>query len=391
MSKPLNFSRQRLTAYSPAILKHNSGNWSIEFYAYSPVTEALEHRRIRLNRLRKSYKSTAAFKRHANEIVCELNIQLAGGWLAGGWSPFGETINSRLYTPLAEAMAEYLDEKRRELRPDSMRSYDSLCRHFGEYLQKELPGIRTGTFNRVHAVSYLDYCYKKRKLSARSWNNQLKGIRALFSWLLQKCYIKENPFVGIKRKREESKRRSLVPADCRRLIAEWSAKNNPRYLIVCELVFNALLRPMEITRIRVGNVDLEKKLIHIPSSETKTHFERDVALSDSLVERLRGLHLEKYPAHYYVLGQGYKTCGTQMLRSRLSKDWITMRDAVGLPKTMQLYSLRDSGITSLLDSGVSARTVMLAADHHDLGITTRYASSKNPDLIEKLNKCAVKF
>lgn len=103
------------------------------------------------------------------------------------------------------------------------------------------------------------------------------------------------------------------------------------------------------------------------------------------------MRLERYPAHYFVLGQGYKPCATQMLRSRLTKDWIRMRDETGLPKDMQLYSLRDSGITSLLDSGVPARTVMLAADHHNLTVTTRYASSRNPDLMERLNRCAVKF
>lgn len=386
MSQSVNFSTKQITAYLPAVLKHNANNWLVEFYAYSPLTDTLERRRIKLNRLRKAYTNITAFRRHANEIVCELNIKLAGGW-----SPFGETINARLYTPLADAMTQYLAEKARELRPDTLRSYKSICRMLEQYTAKNLKAIRTSQFNRVHAVAYLDYCYMKRNMSARSWNNQLKGCRALFSWLQQKCYVKENPFIDIKPKREERKRRILVPAECRQLVAEWSTRNNPHFLTACELVFNALLRPMEITRLKIGNVDLDHKVLHISGTDTKTHFERDAALSDALVERLRAMKLERYPADYYLLGQGYKPCATQMLRSRLSKDWITMRREMGLPETMQLYSLRDSGITSLLDSGVPARLVMQAADHHDLSITTRYASSKNPDLMEKLNKCAVKF
>lgn len=386
MSKPLQFSTQKFTAYSPATLKHNGDCWLIEFYAFSPASGALERRRIKLNRLRRAYTSAAAFRKHALQMVCEINVKLAGGW-----SPFGETQNARLFMPLVDAMDAYLAEKERELRPATLMSYKSICKSLRNYCEQNLPDIRTSAFNRVHAVAYLDYCFMVRQLSARAWNNQLKGARALFSWLQQKCYVKENPFFGIKTKREEQKRRIPIPPDSRQRIAAWCEANNPHFLTICELVFNALLRPMEVTRLKIADVDLPRKTLHLSPAATKTHYERDAALSDALVERLAAMHLESYPDNYYVFGQSYKPCREQMQRSRLSKDWVVMRIACQLPAEMQLYSLRDSGITSLLDSGVPARTVMLAADHHDLKITTRYASSRNPELIEQLNKNAVTF
>jgi integrase len=75
-----------------------------------------------------------------------------------------------------------------------------------------------------------------------------------------------------------------------------------------------------------------------------------------------------------------------------AKEWDKMRNATGIDKTIQLYSLRDGGLTGLFDNGLDAKTVMKAADHHDLNITTQYVRKHaDKDLVEKLNKHAAKF
>ena len=58
---------------------------------------------------------------------------------------------------------------------------------------------------------------------------------------------------------------------------------------------------------------------------------------------------------------------------------------------MQLYSLRDTGINGMLKAGIDNLSVMQAADHHDLSMTTRYANHEDPELFERLNKLAPKF
>ena len=69
-----------------------------------------------------------------------------------------------------------------------------------------------------------------------------------------------------------------------------------------------------------------------------------------------------------------------------------MRQDLHLPDTVQLYSLRDSGLTGLFDNGLDAKSVMKAADHHDLNITTRYIGKHaDPELVNKVRKAAPKF
>ena len=73
-----------------------------------------------------------------------------------------------------------------------------------------------------------------------------------------------------------------------------------------------------------------------------------------------------------------------MTTKNYRKVWDKLRNALKLPKEMQLYSLRDTGINNMLKSGIDPLTVMQAADHHDLSMTTRYANHVDPNLIQTL-------
>ena len=85
--------------YIPAVLKHQpSHGGSVEYYVMDR-SGTMRRMVIRMNALRKRFTRTADFKAHCNGVVCRLNAQLAGGW-----TPFGETQNTRLFTPIASVV-----------------------------------------------------------------------------------------------------------------------------------------------------------------------------------------------------------------------------------------------------------------------------------------------
>lgn len=384
MFQPKIFSPE-FNKYIPAYLHKNKSGWLIEYYAYNPVTEDLERKRIKLNTLRKRCTTATQFKMQAAEIVRAINNKLAGGW-----SPFGESENSRYYTKLQDVMQLYIAEKSKELRPDSMRSYKSFCHIFGEWCNKNTPDIQCVIFNRVLAVRYMDYCYNERKVSARSYNNQLKMARALFSWAVEKCYCKENPFELIKTKREEEKKRILIPQSVRHDIKAYFDEKNPNYNIVLQLIFTSLLRPTEICRVQIQQIDLENRYIYMQGDKTKNRHHRYAYLSDELCERIRPI-IDGKPKDYYLFGIGYIPKRTPISSKMFRKDWDKMRKELKLPQEMQLYSLRDTGINNMLKAGIDPLTVMQAADHHDLAMTTRYANHADKNLFESLRQLAPTF
>lgn len=370
--------------YIPATVKHNAHGWSIEYHALDPTTGRLKRHATKLNRLRKNYSSLADFKAHVARICVQIN-----GQLAGGWTPFGESRNARMLMPVRMVSDIYIKEKEAELRTDTMRSYKSFRKVFADWVDAQCPGMAIGSVNRLVAVRFMDDLFAGG-LRGRSFNNRLKQGRAFFSWCVEKCYSKENPFATIKAKREEPKKRVLVPPDARQKITDYLKDRNPGMLTLCQLVFDSLVRPLEAWRLTVGDLFLDEGYIHLPEEKTKTHYSRIAALTPDLAERLRVM-TDGHGPEERVFGPRYKTGPKAIRYQNFREDWEKVREALHLPKEMQLYSLRDSGINEMLKGGIDPLTVMQHADHHDLSMTTRYANHADPRLVETISAKAPKF
>lgn len=374
--------------YLPAVVKHlKSVGWIIEYYAIHPKRGVLVRKWIKLNVLRKRMP-VSEFKTHANQIVTQINIKLAGGW-----SPFFESDNIRLYTSVDAVIAAYIQEKEKELRPATLRSYGSFCRMLSQWCKQRYPNMYLSMFSQQIAVQYLDYIYHKDKVGVRTWNNHLKMGRAFFEWAKNKFYTKENPFATIKAKRNPTKKRILIPENSRAQITDYLLRTgNKSYLTVCRIVFTSLIRPKELRLVQIKDVDLCNKIIYINEEKSKTHYSRSCALNKQIYDDLVAMNLDRYPGDYYLFG-GKDMMPSKNLcsESKFRREWDKVRRALKLPIEMQLYSFRDTGINNLLKSGIDALTVMQHADHHDLSMTTKYANHQNTHLIDTIYNNAPDF
>ena len=64
---------------------------------------------------------------------------------------------------------------------------------------------------------------------------------------------------------------------------------------------------------------------------------------------------------------------------------MQMREQLRLPMKYQFYSLKDTGITELLERGVPAKYVKELADHSSLVVTERYMHQTEAKIILKHN------
>lgn len=306
---------------------------------------------------------------------------------------------------MTEMIERFIGVKKRDLTENTMRSYKSFCNGLKKWILQKHPDLRSNRFTRRLAVEYMDYVLegnnankngKARKhedgtVSNRTYNNNLKQGRALFSWAVEKCYCEENPFEKIKTKREEIKTRVLIPEEWRKKIREYFEKNNPQYLIICELVHTSLIRPVEISRLQAYMVNINESCIELPATITKNHKERRARLSEELKEML-SRHLTGAQPNDFLFADKCWRCGKVAMSSHTYGNvWEAMRKDIGLPQEMQLYSLRDTGINGMLKAGIDPLSVMQAADHSDLSMTTRYANHVDPELFKRLNEKAPSF
>lgn len=385
MSLPEKTHHKNLTVnYYPATLRHTAHGWTIEYSILNPTSFTMERKVTKMNRIRQRFERAADFRSYCSGVICNLNAKLAGGW-----TPFGEQQNSRMFTPIEDVLDMYLEEKTRELRADTVINYRSFCKKLREWVDSVCPKAQISVFNKVLAVRFMDYIQSEGN-SCRTYNNRLKQARAFFSWAVEKCFTKENPFVAIKMKREETKQRILIPADTRGRIADYFSGSNPNYLVLCRLVFSSLVRPKEVWRLRISDIHLSEGYIWITEDEAKTHFSRAATLTPQLIADI-GKMIKDAKSSMYLFGHGFKPAQKPIRYQNFREEWDRMRTALKLPKEMQLYSLRDTGINEMLKAGIDPLSVMQHADHHDLAITTRYANHIDPKLVQTISTRAPAF
>ena len=377
---------QPLITYLPASLKYTAHGWTIEYRVFNPALNAMERRVVKMNRIRKKYSRVADFKAYCAGVINKLNTQLASGW-----NPFEVyASNSRELTPINAVLDKYLIDKAGDVRPDTLINYRSFVKVFKEWVERNYGQIAVSGFNRLMAIGFMDYIVQEKGLHGRSYNNRLKQARAFFTYAIENLYCSENPFAAIKTKREERKKRIMVPPEARKQIYKYWSERNENYIVLCELVFSALIRPKECWRLHVSDLMLSERYINISEDDSKTHYRRSPSLTPELITRLE--KMTRYAKKSdFLFSEGYAPGKKQMAYSRFRKDWQDMREKLGLPDEMQLYSLRDTGINEMLKSGIDPLTVMQHADHHDLSMTTRYANHVDPHLVETISEKAPAF
>lgn len=371
------------TNYLPAVLKEYKSGWIIEYYVENPSTQELSRKKIRLQRLTQRYKSKSELRKHVNNIILALNLKLSTGW-----NPYFVGEDSRLYTPIKDVIEQYKEEIKRNVRPDTHRSYCSFVNIFLEWVEGISPGIYSSMITHAYVAKFMDYVYNERKgmkngcMSNRTYNNYIKLGSAFFTWMIDKCYCKENHFSKIKTKKAEDKTRILIPEEDRIKIADYLQNKNPGYLLVIKLIFNSLLRPKEIRNLKVSDILLDQKQIVVRKDVAKNGKERIVPMTPDVEKEFLKYNLHRYSPNFYVFGKHFTPNEAKASDSLMQKHWEKMRKELNLPKEMQQYSLRDTGITELLQSGVTPLSVKQFADHHSLEMTTIYSNHANPHLQE---------
>lgn len=349
--------------FVPPKLVHNALGWNVEYYIYDPVLSRMIRKRFRLNDLYRKCSSQKEFREKANRVLQDITEKLIHGW-----SPIGETQSNRYYVPIFDCLERFMSEKQKELRPASLRTYAGIINILRSWLYEDCNCI---DFGREKAILFMDYCYNERSVSARTYNSYLKQMRVIFSWMQQNMYIKENPFVNIKKKREEPKKRDIISDIDKAKIKEWCMSNCPEYLIVIELIYYSLIRPTECSRLQVKHLRLKDHCICLPPSITKNHKERIAVLTTDMCVSIAKL-IDGCKSDDYLFGVGFRPAKQPIRTKQYILKWERLRDELNLPKEYQLYSLRDTGITNKLESGLDPVSTMKASGHHDLGITTRY-------------------
>lgn len=371
--------------YLPAELRKYKSGWMIEYWCEDPVTSEMRRCRLRVDKIRKRYPVQREAFVHISKIVNHINMKLMQGW-----NPFVAAESQQMYIPAEEVALRFIIEKQKELRPDTIRSYKSFLNTFMSYFSSKCSDLKYfSQFTKSHASRFMEHVYLDREVGQRAYNNYLKFCRCFFNWCVEHSYVVNNPFQTIRVKQKPDKKRTIIDDETRKAIINYLSENNPGMLTVCKLMYYCLLRPKEIINLRVCDVDFEGGTIHVNADVAKNHHARHAAMTDDVMAELS--YIKSYKPDMWLISQTWVPSYTKAENTKFSKVWIKLRDKMRLPKTMQLYSFRDTGIFDMLKAGIDPLTVKQHADHHSLEMTTIYSNHADPHLTEIIHDHAPQF
>jgi integrase/recombinase XerD len=343
--------------------------WYVSYYVQNPETGKLKRYRIKLDRYHSQKERLAA----ARNISADLEEKLALGW-----NPMLESKAPKAYSRIFKVFDSFLAVKDRELESNSLRSYHSYVKIIKQWLldhgqNEEMPAA---SFTERVALSFLDEIEETK--SPRTYNNYITFYRTLFDWMMDKGYISVNPFGRLKKKpkRLTKKIRRMVTKDELSRIFGFLSKDNPEYLAMVMLCYCCFLRPKELAMLRCQDVNLQRQTIHVAAKIAKNDNESYRTIPDEIMPILRKLDY-RHP-DWYLFGANakasdYRPSAKQKCSRDIARFWNNrVRAECQLPMAVQFYSLKDTGITNMLNNGVPINLVQKQADHSSVAITSIY-------------------
>lgn len=351
---------------------HTGSCWFISFYAFDPAKGEMRRKRIKIN----SVGNASQRRRYAAQVCHRLSTKLETGW-----NPWVEAEADYTYKLFSDVLVHYRNYLRKlqddgVLRKSTVHGYNCSAGIMERWNAQQASPIRyVYQFDRSFCVRFLDYVYVERGNSPTTRNNNLAFLREFSSFLVQHLYLKSKPTEGLKSigKGAGSKNRTVIaPADMQRL-HDWLDAHNRPFLLVCYFLHYMLIRPKEICRLRLQDINVAKQTVYIDGQISKNKKSGVVTLPTPILEMLVDLDYFNAPTSYYIFSTGFwpgpKLCSERSYRHYWNNEIVP---ALKFPKEYKFYSLKDSGITDMLRSGLDPLSVKEQARHSSLQITDAY-------------------
>ena len=321
-----------------ALKKH----WYIRWSYRNPKTGLLEkqsHIKQGVNRLTTFYDRMEFFREFKKGMVQAFEK---------GINPFNLASEKKQdvgYT-VEQALTYALDIKKQTVSIRTFNDYKGRCTAFMQWLNKRgLLNKDIGILDRRAVSDYLDDVLKKN--SPRTRNNVRGDLSALFTILADKFIIDTN-FI----KNDLGKVRTVNRFDRRfskdqmMQISKYLNQHDTHLLLFIKIVAYNFLRPVEVCRLRVSDVDLISRTLYF---DQKTKLGKTKHIPDIYFNDLKNC-IEGQPGHLFIFTPHGKpadwTVPDSEKRNYFSRKFKSVKKMLNIPDGFGMYSFRHSFITA---------------------------------------------
>ena len=370
---------QEIKRYTPPTL-HVGREVYIDFYAFDPVSGKKKKKKIKLNSIPSNQR-----RKYAKDLINRLSEQLALGW-----NPWIEKENETSYILFRDACynyKRYIDKMLADgtYRPESHKSYASYLKNMIEFNEsKKIPITYIYQFDKDFCIQMLEDIYINRDNSAFTHDNYLGFLRQFGNWCCQKNYIKNQPTEGISvlGKHHRKKNRSVIENHHLTMLHDYLEHKNKYYLLACYILYYCFIRPAEMARLHISNINLKKQTIFVEDTISKNRKHGTITLPAKVIHLMLDLDIFSHPSSDYLFSDNFMPGKNHVSEKKFRDYWArNVRKDLGFSDTYKFYSLKDTGITNMLRH-YDVLSVRDQARHSSILMTDIYT----PHDIQEANK-----
>ncbi len=312
--------------------------WYVYYSYLNPKTNKLVQQPPVYDQINRLYKT----KEERLEAVKYLQkaIELA---LKEGFSPYENEFTKDSHT-VRSALYFALSIKKETLENNSYKDYKTRSDNFIKYLSnKRKDNLSVEYIDKNTIIGYLNYILKKT--SPRNRNNTKTVLSALFTVLEDNEIISRNFIKNIKNLKSESERNKTYSIKKVEDIYKYLEQKDKVLLLFIKFVSYNFLRPVEVCRLKVKDVNIKEKTITV---KAKNKAVKTKIIPDILINDLLDLDFSN-PEHYLFTPKGVGEWETEESNKRnyFGKRFKKVKDIFKLGKDYTIYSFRHTFITKL--------------------------------------------
>lgn len=263
--------------------------------------------------------------------------------LKQGYSPYHDRATNKEYT-IENALSYALEIKKSMVSDRTYSDYKSKVKKFIEYLKKfGRHAAPLSSIKRIDVVEYLNYVSSKG--SVRNRNNTRTELSALFTVMEENEMIENNFVLTIQKLKTISTANKIYPKKMAAKLLDHIEKEDPLLSFFIRLVSYNFLRPIEVCRLRIGDINIDERKLEI---KAKNKPRKNKRIPNLLLEELRNLNFNN-PGGFVISpnADGEWLAKETSKRDFIDKRFLKIKKKLGIEKEYTIYSFRHTYITRL--------------------------------------------
>lgn len=245
----------------------------------------------------------------------------------------------------------------RNYSPKTIKAYRSCIRSMIRFFSPRHPR----DLNNSDLRRYVIHLVEIEEHSAAYINQVINAMRFMYVELYHRPMI----LGAIRRPRKEKKLPAILSQH--EVISIFNAVDNLKHRTILMLTYSAGLRVGEVVRLRIGDIDGERHLIHL--HKAKGGKDRYTLLSDVVLSQLREYYRVYKPREFLFEGaEGRRHIAERSVQNVFER----AVQAAGIRKAVSVHTLRHSFATHLLENGTDLRYIQEILGHQSSKTTEIY-------------------